>query len=254
MNPTAIPRHPVVIDEETVLVGTANELMVALDVLQGRHDREALEQLRPHLADVIANAEGFLSVIKSLSPADQSFLNECIGARLAGILENAAHLRELLAAMAHAEVEEALLRTLGRTGLRALIHTPEELAGALEWVYGQCDKLLLELLGLDHVRRLCRQAGDLSAVLRSLDSALQESLLEELGWARVAQLPRDAHDLAALMRALPPAASKRLLAQLSRERLIELIGNVDDWDYLYQRLEPDEAGAVVRLLGAGSRA
>ncbi|MCX7012945.1 MAG: hypothetical protein NTW86_10380 [Candidatus Sumerlaeota bacterium] len=254
MNPARAPRHPVAIDKETVHIGTANELMVALDVLQGRHDREALEQLRPHLADILADAEGFISVIKSLSPADQTFLIESVGTRLAGIMEDAAHLRDLLAAMADVEVEETLLQTLGRAGLRALIHTPEELAGALEWVYGQCDRLFLELLGPDHVRRLCRQAGDLSAVLRRLEPALQESLLEGLGWERVAGMPRDAHDLAALLRALPPAAGKRLLAEFTRERLADLIANPDDWEYLYRRLEPDEADAVVRLLGIEPRA
>ena len=41
-------RYPVTIDQETVQIGSASELAVALDVLQGQHDRAVLTQLQPH--------------------------------------------------------------------------------------------------------------------------------------------------------------------------------------------------------------
>jgi hypothetical protein len=50
MDPSRIKRYPVTIDGETASIGTANELAVALDVLQGQYDRAVLEQLGPALA------------------------------------------------------------------------------------------------------------------------------------------------------------------------------------------------------------
>lgn len=241
-------RHPIRIDGETVQIGTANELAVALDVLQGQRDRETLEQLRPHLAGIIANAAGFMTVLRALSKEDQVYLIQSIGPDLAKVMQNSRRLRDQLATMAEQEVEEALLNTLGAQGLRRLIMTGEELAEVLEWVYGECDALLLDLIGEDAVRKLCRHASDLSAILRNLDNELQTRLLDQLGWTFILDLVRDGRDLAYLLRALPPANSERLLQHFSGPKLKDLIGNADDWTYLYQRLEPAEAEALLNIL------
>jgi hypothetical protein len=66
----ATTSHSITIDGETTSIATARELMVALDVLQGQHDREVLEQLSPHLADIVADGAGLYAVLKVLSPAD----------------------------------------------------------------------------------------------------------------------------------------------------------------------------------------
>jgi hypothetical protein len=248
MRSDSFTRFPITIDSETAAIGSANELAVALDVLKGQHDREVLTQLRPHLAEIIANPAGLMLVLKSLSPDDQLFLLEAVGPDLCRVLQSAKRLRDQLATMADQDVEEALLRTLGQPGLRRLILTAEELGEVLEWVYGQCDALLLDLLGLEYVRGLCRQPYDLSAILRSLDHDLQEKLLEHLGWVFVAGLVDDGPGLASLLRALPPASSRRLLAHFNPAQLKTLIGNAEDWGYLYQRLEPDEAEFLVDLL------
>ncbi len=248
MNFTQVARYPITINGETIFIGTANELAVALDVLQGQYDREALVQLRPHLTGIIAHADGFKTVMKALAPDDQLYLVQAIGPGLVAVMQNADHLRDHLAAISYLEVEEALLKSLGTQGLRSLILTAEELAEALGWVYGECDALMLELLGLDYVRRLCRQASNLSAILRGLDKTLQEYLLEQLGWEFVTGLIRDARDLAYLLRALPAAGGERLLQHYSGPQLKELIGNVHDWTYLYQRLEPAEAEFLSSLL------
>jgi len=249
MSLAEIARYPIAIDGETVQIGTANELAIALDVLQGQRDRETLVQLRPHLAGIIAHARGLITVMRALTTDDQIYLIESIGPDLASVMRPAAHLRDLLASIADMRVEEALLRALGVTGLRQLIVSAEELAEVLEWVYDQCDSLVLELLGLDAVRRLCRRASDLSAILRSLDHARQEELVDQLGWAFIADLVRDGRDLAYLLRALPPAHSERLLRRYTRQQLTALIGNTRDWTYLCQRLEPAEADFLFGLLG-----
>ncbi len=246
-----ITRYPITIDGETVRIGTANELAIALDVLQGQHDRETLAQLRPHLAKIVAHARGLMTVTRALATDDQIYLIEAIGPGLVQVMQDAAHLRDLLATIADMRVEEALLRALGATGLRCLIVSAQELAEVLEWVYGQCDSLVLELLGLDAVRRLCRHASDLSAVLRSLDHARQVELVEQLGWTFVADLVRDGRDLAYLLRALLPAGSERLLRRYTRPQLTALIGNARDWTYLCQRLEPAEVDFLFGLLGVG---
>jgi hypothetical protein len=242
-------KYPITIDQETVRISTAAELSVALDVLQGQRDREVLTQLQPHLAEIIPQANNLLAVMKSLSPDDQAFLVQSLGADLAGILQDAPHLRDLLATLAEDKVEIAILNTLGTDGLRALILTAEELAEVLEWVYGQTDQLALDLLGLDYVQNLCRDAVDLSAILRSLDPVLQSKLIDQLGWEFCLGLVRDGRDLAYLLRALPAEVSERLLKHYDRATLAKLIGNANDWTYLYQRLEPAEADFITHLLG-----
>jgi hypothetical protein len=248
MGKATITRFPLTIDGQTVQIGTANELALALDVLQGQHDRAALEQLAPHLAAIVSNAAGFMLVMRSLTEVDQIFLIQAIGPDLTKVMQDARHLRDQLAVMALEGVEAELLRTLDGDGLRRLILTGEELAEALEWVYGQCDALLLDLLGIDTLRKLCRHACDLSAILHNLDHERQEKLVEELGWPFVVDLVRDGRDLAGLVRALPPTGSERLLGHFSPQRLVEIIGNERDWAYLCQRLEPAEADFLFGML------
>jgi hypothetical protein len=166
-------RYPITIDQETVQIGSAAELAVALDVLQGQYDRVVLTQLQPHLSRIIQKGDHLLTVMKSLSADDQIFLIQSLQGSLAGIMQDGSHLRDLLASLAEEKVETILLQSLGSDGLRSLILNAEELAEVLEWVYGQTDELALELLGLDYVRNLSREAADLSAILRSLDAGLQ---------------------------------------------------------------------------------
>lgn len=176
MREVTLTRYPLIIDRKTVHIGTANELAIALDVLQGQYDREALEQLQPHLAEIIANASGFMAILRALSKDDQLFLIQAIGPHLVDVIQNSRYLRDQLATMADQDVEEAFLTTLGATGLRRLILTGEELAEVLEWVYGECDALLLDLIGDDTICHLIRHASDLSDILHNLDHALQTRL------------------------------------------------------------------------------
>jgi hypothetical protein len=240
-------RYPIIIDGETALIGTANELSIALDVLQGQYDRDSLAQLRPHLAEIIAHANGLMMVLRSLSIDDQIFLLKAIGPDLVDVIKSASHLRDLLAITSDQSVEETLLTTLGTDGLRKLIMTGEELAEVLEWVYGEQDTLTLELLGDVYMRQLCRHATDISAILRNIDFPLQASFLEQLGWSHIVGLVKDGYDLASLMRALPAELSARLLKQYTVSQLVALIGNADEWTYLYQRLEPAETDLMVDL-------
>jgi len=242
-------RYPITIDQETVQIGSARELAVALDVLQGQYDRVVLTQLQPHLAQIIPQASQLLTVMKSLSADDQVFLIQALHGNLARIMQDASHLRDLLATLAEEKVETTLLQTLGSNGLRSLILNAEEMAEVLEWVYGHTDQLALELLGLDYVRNLSREAADLSAILHSLDSSLQAKLVDQLGWEFCLGLVRDGRDLAYLLRALPSAVSERLLKHYNPVQLTRLIGNSRDWKYLYQRLEPEEADFITDLLG-----
>ena len=86
-------RYPITIDQETVQIGTAAELAVALDVLQGQFDRVVLTQLQPHLATIIAQASQLFTVMKSLSVDDQVYLIQALNGNLAGIMQDASHLR-----------------------------------------------------------------------------------------------------------------------------------------------------------------
>jgi hypothetical protein len=246
--PTVL-RTPIAIDGETVEIGSAAELAVALDVLQGQYDREVLTQLKPRLPQIIPQAKDFLAVMKSLSSQDQVFLIEALGQDLPKILQDSQHLRDLLATLADVVVEEALITTLGTNGLHYLLLTIEELAEVLEWVYGQCDQLVLNLFGLDSIRRLCGNAAGLSDLLRSLDHGLQERLIEQLGWEFCLGLVCDSQDLTYLLRALPAASSERLLKHYTPSQLRDIIGNAHNWISLYHRLEPAEADYISNLLG-----
>jgi len=242
----ALQRYPLTIDGDSWEVGTAGEFAIALDVLQGHHDRAVLEQLAPHLADVIATPGGLMTILRALAPSDRLYLIEALGPRLVDCLHGAGALRDILAMTAELEVEQRLLETLGPTGLRRLIQTAGELAEVLEWVYGDCDRLVLDLLGAAWVRRLLSNGSDLSAVLHSLSPAQQEGLLDELGWEDVAALVVGRQDLALLLRALPSRLSRCLLDHVPGPRLAALVGGQRDWEYLCARLETDEIADLVR--------
>ena len=249
-----VTRYPVTIEGETAAIGTASELAIALDVLHGQHDRAILDQLQPHLADIVGNAVGLTNVLCVLEPADQIFLIQALGVQLSVVLQQARFLRDLFAILADDAVEQCLIETLGATGLRALILTAPELGEVLEWVYGQRDQQVLDLLGTPYLKRLIRNGEDLALVLNGLAEAAQASLIDQLSWARVIELIDDGREFAYLMRALPAELGTRLLDHYSREQLIDLIGNQHDWAYVVDRLEPAEAAVLLNKLGGASHA
>ncbi|MBD3293193.1 MAG: hypothetical protein GF393_09730, partial [Armatimonadia bacterium] len=157
--------HTIAIDGDTAEIATAAELVVALDVLQGHHDREVLTQLRPHLAEIVTDAHGLHDTLEVLSTEDSVLLIDSIGSAMSDTVGRAGALRDLLASIAHTEVEEALFRAMGPDGLRSLIGSPDDLSGILEWVYGQCDEMMLDMLGAEYLRRLLRTGAELALVL-----------------------------------------------------------------------------------------
>ena len=116
MSLAEITRYPITIEGETVWIGTANELAIALDVLQGQRDRETLAQLRPHLAGIIAHAKGFTTVMRTLTTDDQIYLIEAIGPDLGQVMQNAAYLRDLLAVIADMRVGGSAVKSARRHG------------------------------------------------------------------------------------------------------------------------------------------
>ena len=249
MSLSQIKRFPVTIDGETTQIGTANELVIVLDVLQGNHDRVVLEQLRPHLAEIIAMPNGFIATMKSLEPANQILLVESIGSKLANVLQKSSYLAELLATLATQQVEDAILHALDTAGLRALVITAYDLANLLQWVYGHSDQKVLDLLGAEYVRAIIRTGDDLGHVLTTLETDSQNALLDQLGLAHVVEITRSGRELAYVLRAIPAAQSARLLGQYSREQLLALIGNAGDWEYLWARLDAAEQTMIQQKLG-----
>jgi hypothetical protein len=249
-----VTAYPITIDDETAEVSTAAELVVALDVLHGQHDRAVLEQLRPHLAEILAGPTGLFAALRALEPDDQAYLIDALGPDLARLVERPGVLRDILATLAHADVEERLLATLGADGLRTLIRTPEELSGVLEWVYGGRDGVVLDLLGHEFLTRLFQTGRELSVVLKAIDTARQEQLLDSLGWDHVAALVIDEQDLAYLMRALPAGLSKRLVDHLPPERLRNVVPDQHAWQSLSRFLEADEAAYLRERMEADTHA
>jgi hypothetical protein len=240
--------YSITIDGETTSIGTAAELVVALNVLQGQHDRAVLEQLYSHLAEIIGGPQGLYITLNVLVPDDQLYLIDALGPRLAGAVQRAGALRDILATLADARVEERLLETLGADGLQALIGSAEDLAGVLEWVYGSSDQLVFQLLGAPFLKLLFQNGYELSLVLYSLDRARQLELVEMLGWSGGQSLVHNLRDLAHLLRALPGEHSTRLLTRFTKDQLWGLVRNDHGLDYLGKYLEAEEAACLNKLL------
>jgi hypothetical protein len=245
----SIERFQITIDGESTAIGTAAELTVALDVLQGDYDRAVLERLAPHLAQIIGDGRGLQAVLRVLAPADQLYLITCIGADLPKVIHNAQVLRDLLAMLSDGTVEEALLTAVGTTRLRELLATPEELADILEWVYGENDRLVLHLLGNDHMRGFFASGHELALVLGMLDHPLQKELIDLLGWEQVKSLIHNRSDLAHLLAALPADLSAELLPRIPIDHLRALIRNTQGWHDLCASLELPEIEQLQQLLG-----
>ncbi len=241
--------HAITIDGETAPVGTAAELVVVLNVLQGQHDRTVLEQLAPNLAEIIDGPQGLHSALSILTPEDQAYLIETLGSRLVDCIQNSRALRDILATLAEGAVEESLLRTLGQEGLQHLLATPETLAQVLEWVYGSRDRLALELLGPEFPRGLFRTGRELSLVLKALNAESQDFVLDEIGWESVPPLVQDDMDLAYLLRALPTALSKELLGHFTREQLMTILRGGRDYAGIRRYLEAGELAHLDALMG-----
>jgi len=64
--------------------------------LQGQYDRIVLTQLQPHLPRILSQGNHLFTVMKSLSADDQLFLIQTLHGNLAGIMQDASHLRDLL--------------------------------------------------------------------------------------------------------------------------------------------------------------
>jgi hypothetical protein len=237
-----------------VQIGTAGELAIAMDVMQGRADRTVLEQLGPHLPEIFSEPEGFVLVMRAMRITDQIFLIHAIGNAMTGVVKSARYLRDVLSLLATEEAERAMLEAVGAAGLRELLVTPQDLGQALEWVYGRNDHVLLGLLGSEHIREMIRNGSELAIVLNALSKQGQQNFLEIIGWSRVPALVHTGTDLAHLLRALPGALSKSLLDHFTRAQLVELIGNRFDWAYLYDRLDTQESRIILEKLSETAHA
>ncbi len=236
--------YTITIEGESATIGTAEELVVALDVLQGQHDRAVLEQLRPHLPVLVDSPLRLQNLLRVLAPEDQTFLIESLGPALLGAVAHAPALRDILAMLAEEAVQCRLLAALGRDGLRHLIETPEQLGEVLQWVYGQCDLLLLDTLGGEFLRGLLEDGYELSLALGGLEAAGQASLIELVGWEHVQGALHDERDLAAVLRALPAELSRKLLEGLPCARLRQLVGDERDLRAVTPYLDADERASL----------
>jgi hypothetical protein len=246
--------YPITIEGETTTIATAAELAIALDVLQGQHDRLVLEQLRPHLAAILGSAAGLKATLRALCAEDQRYLIAALGADLARLVGSARALGDMLAMLDQDEVEAQLLEGIGAAGLRAMVATAAELAAVLEWIYGATDSRALALLGAEHLRGIIPNGYELSLVLHTLDNETSALLLEMLGWEHVAGLVRSRRDLAYLLRALPVALSLRLLNHYDAAQLRAWIHNAAGWQELCCCLEAAEIADLVARLGGADYA
>ena len=228
------------IGDESACIETADELVAVLDVLQGHHDKEVLQQLSPDLHSIIRNSRELLKIVAVLPNEDQIFLFKILGDHLSGIIGNGAGLRDLLAYISASEVEEALIEMLKPEGIQKLIIHVVELAEVLEWVYGCRDRMIIDYLGADSFQNMVENGRDLSLVMRSLEPDFQKQLLNELGIDYLNRIIRQKDDFSSLLKALPFETSKKLMDSMSHEKLKGLVRSSADLAYISKFLDQKE--------------
>lgn len=243
-----VQEFPLVIHGERVLIANAGELAAALDVLQGQYDREALEQLKPHLVEILRGPDGLAMVLKNLIPEHQIFLFQALGRDLVNVVGTPESLSRILSMLSEHYVEKALITLLGSRGLRKIIHTPDELASVLEWIYGRLDELVLSLVGEDFLCSIFQNGYELSLVLYSLEHESQARLIKILGWERIVAMIHSREDLAYLIRALPARAGFELLQKSDPDKIRSFIRDSEDLEYLHRYMEQEESQLLKKIL------
>jgi hypothetical protein len=249
----SLVRHRIQHDGEAAEIGTVDELLVALEVLNRDHDREILAQLTPVLAGIVAARDrpapaNLKLLLKALSTADRLFVIDALGARLPELIESAVELRNLLVSLADLDVERRLLDRIGSDGLRTLISTSQELSEIVEWLYADCEIRILEMLGADTLRKRIVSAQDLATLLRKMAPARHAALIGLLDWTFVLGLLRSGHELVLVLAALNAEYGAALLDRFGREDLIALIGDAQTWGLLRHRLSSRTLALVLAKL------
>jgi hypothetical protein len=256
---TSVLRYPIFFGGEKAEIGTIDELMVALDVLNRKHDRAILQQLAGVLGRIVAIGNrpapvNLKILLKALSAEDRLYVIEQIGDRLQLLIGTAVELRNLLVSLTHLEVEAAILNTIGGQGLRQMVVTSQQLWEILEWLYGENDVLLFKLLGRGHLRRLITHGHELAEILRRIDPVRQAPTIEVVGWDFALGLLRNEVDLREILSSLCTQASAALIERLPSERIVALAGSQFGWYELGRRLSPSKAQLLSKKLQGESHA
>ena len=228
------------IGHDSALVESADELVAILDVLQGQHDREVLQQLEKDLHLLIRNSKELYKVVSILHFEDQIYLFRILEGQLAEIIGKGSGLRDLLAFISEDEAENALIETLGSAGIQKLITNAVELAEILEWVYGSMDQTILNYLTVASIQKIVKGGREMSLILNALDAASQRKLIDGLGEVFIRKLIHQTEDFAYLMRALPFETSRQLVDSLDGDKIRDLIRSAEDLIYLNRYLDASE--------------
>ena len=258
-NYCSVLRYPISYGGQEAEIGTIDELMVALDVLNRKHDREILQQLAGVLEGIIAVGNrpapvNLKILLKALSAEDRLYVIEQIGDRLQTLIGTAVELRNLLVSLTHLEVEAAVLNAIGGQGLRQMVATSQQMWEILEWLYGENGDLLLKLLGRGHLRRLITRGHELAEILRRIDPLRQVPTIEIVGWDYTLELLRNEVDLREILSSLYTQASATLIERLPREQIVALAGSEYGWYELGRRLSPSKAILLSQKLKGDSNA
>ena len=228
------------IDNESATIETTDELVAILDVLQGQHDREVLQQLAPDLHRIITNSKSLYKIVSVIQADDQIFLFKLLSNHLIDIIGKGSSLRDLLAFISEEAVEFSLIESLKPHGVQKLIKSAVELAEVLEWVYGSLDKTIIQYLGINNIKKIVKSGRELSLILHAVNNELQEFLLDELGLVYMDVIIHETHDFAYLLRVLPFETSKKLIDNMSIDKIKDIIRTESDLDYINKYLDKKE--------------
>lgn len=236
-------------DGDCVEIENAEELFVILDITTADADSEILKQIGGKISELVTNDAEFLKILVTamgLEGKSKREYLECFGDNLKKIVTTGDTVSRALAIFANEADQEYFLKTLGKESLRECVNSLEDIAGALEWLYGKMDELYMELIGWDFIINHIHNGEGLGKILKYLASREEKILLDHLGWERILQCIQTDNDLVYVLVGLASSNEKSLIEKLEKPKLRQIFPTVKTLEQVCKRHLSDENGRILK--------
>jgi hypothetical protein len=212
-------------DGDCVEIENAEELFVALDITPTDADAEILKQIGNRISELVTNDAEFLKILVTAMGVEgkskREYL-ECFGADLKKVVTSGDTVSRALAILANESDQEYFLTTLGRDILQSCVNSLEDIAKALEWLYGTMDELYMELIGWEFLINHIHTGEGLGIILKYLAAREEKILLDHMGWNKVLDCIQTDKDLVYVLVGLNAANENTLLEKLEKTKLRQI--------------------------------
>ncbi|MBN1797946.1 MAG: hypothetical protein JW822_05195 [Spirochaetales bacterium] len=209
-------------DGDSVEIENAEELFVALDITPAEADAEILKQINGKISRLVTNDAEFLKILVTAMGVEGRSKREyieCFGADLKKVVTSGDTVSRALAILANESDQEYFLNTLGRNTLQNCVASLEDIAKALEWLYGTMDEQYMELIGWDFLINHIHTGEGLGIILKYLAAREEKILLDHMGWDKVLDCIQTDKDLVYVLVGLNSANENTLLGKLEKAKL-----------------------------------